>query len=185
MPPSKKKTRFEQKDRLPPGEAARRLRRLADDLEAGRIEVGREALDIGAPVFMETELKIKGAEVSCEITLKAPVAAPHGPPEPVAGAGGGGPEAKVLKKALAARWKSIKASLSAGRAPGAAEGPDFLELARRYEPHVQPDWAADWHACIRRAEACLQAASAGDIDAAEDAAAGVDRDIRRCHKRYK
>jgi XXXCH domain-containing protein len=201
-----KSTKFKASHMAPLSEAADFLRRLADELEYGVIEVGENSLELTDVRSIKVGLKNIGDTATVKFSVKfadtarEPISMAPSGPEPDHSKAGGAPALRTsssprpagtrlpkyddLKERMKSDWKKILSALEGGRLPA----PDLMrafvadsDLMVRY-PGKGDEYYEEYAARVRDLDAAF---AAGDVSGAGSAAAEVDRLYKACHDRYK
>ncbi|MFH1061216.1 MAG: GAK system XXXCH domain-containing protein [Pseudomonadota bacterium] len=185
---------------LTPAEAAEMLRRLAQQFEAGSVEIGPVTVELDQSLEFKQSVKTKPDKVSFKLKLKyekilMPAGlAPEGHPalagdvddeEEIEGEEVlGRPKYKSLKKHMSSSFKALKANLGRGELPEMAVVQSFVR-----DCHLMctfPGKGDDYYpAFMAAADALLAAVEAGDLAAIQQAMASLDAQKKSCHSDHK
>jgi len=172
---------------MPPQEAANFLRRLADQVEAGTLEMGDLRVEAEGPLEVITSGKTKHCRASFKLEMKylKPLEAVcHPEPEPAHPPDQAPPEFKQVKKGLAQCFKQIRNHLKKGEpvAPELAER--FLEFCRQMcsDPRGQEPAYREF---ARQAGELAPPAERGDRAGLQEVVERLGLLKSQCHKRYK
>lgn len=181
-------------------ETAAFFRRLADGIEAGRMDVSGVALEFGNFSSIKLAAKGVGESVFVSLSVKREAVGPVcvcdenvcacGAAEALAeqmGAepgAGGKPKYKGLKKRLEKTWKTVREGLALGVLPEKILmdllGGDFRAML------TYPGKGDEHYEENRKAlEELQEAVAQGDLERARAVAALVERLKKECHRRYK
>lgn len=179
---------------IAPDEAADFFKSLAQDLEGGSLRVDDASISLEGFKSISIGLKNTGEGLKVKVKVKIPaappaasgpaVAVPAGVGAPAGTAPEGRPRYSTLKKWMKKEFKAIREALALGQLPD----PDLAEsfVADSLLMCAYPGKGDEFYpAYAARAEAFGAAVAAGDLAAAQEAAAGLDAFKRDCHDRYK
>lgn len=179
------------------------LRALADDLAQGKLRVGSRLVAIGNPLFIKTKQKITGDTVYCTLSFQVPLRDSDQEPTLTADRRqtpekkrkteqdkelrlqGRAPEGKKIKKEISSLWKAVSKKLEQGQAPAPAEERSLVSAFENYAVFSEPAWQEEWLACLTALRETLACARRGDLPAALEQIAKVNRLATACHKRHK
>lgn len=180
---------------IAPGEVADFFKSLAQDLEGGALHVDDASISLEGFKSIEIGLKKTGEGLKLKVKVKIPaspfaasglppVVPAEGEAAPAEARPDGRPKYSTLKKWMKKEFKAIRDALALGQMPD----PDLAEsfVADSLLMCAYPGKGDEFYpAYIAAAEAFGAAVQAGDLAAAQDAAAGLDALKRDCHDRYK
>lgn len=180
---------------LTPAEAADLLRRLADQFEAGSVEIGPVTVELDQSLEFKQSVKTKPDKVSFKLKLKYEKAlmpaglAPQGHPalngdedddEAEGEEALGRPKYKSLKKHMSSSLKALKASLGRGELPEVEVVHSLV-----HDCHLMCTFPGKGEArypeFMALADALLAAAEAGDLASLQQAVADLDARKKACH----
>ncbi len=184
-------------------EAVSYLRRLADQLENGAIQVEHEEMEFEGLVSVKESLKSKKGKTSVKVKLKltthempSPESEPAAPAEPGAEAApeeeepddGEEPPSsyKKLKKRMGKQFKAMGQALEEGNLPEAAEVETFCDLCQHMTGFTDADQGPEMYPqFLEQAQALRAAGASGDLEALRAAHADLAATKKVCHKQYK
>lgn len=171
---------------LPPAEAAQVLRRMADQIEQGRLSVGPLEVVIDGNLRFKQSVKVKRGKTSCKFkleynsrTLSGEVEAPADRPEPAGETSFG-----KLKKTMAKQIKALKQPLAMGSLPGLELTQAFVDDCRlmcSFPGKGEENYAR----FLAHAEALARAVEAADQPAASQAVDAMLAMKKTCHAALK
>ncbi|MEW5912455.1 MAG: GAK system XXXCH domain-containing protein [Thermodesulfobacteriota bacterium] len=177
-------------------EAVRYLRRLADQLEAGAIQISNQEMEFGEEVKVKESFKSAKGNTVVKVQFKfsspeTPAAADQTSPdtaekEPVAPmAAAKASSYKKLKKLMAKQLGELDDVLKAGGEPGPA-ALAFADSCLQMVAFADPDkGAAHYPEFQAQAQALRAAGRAGDLEALRQAVMDLKALKKTCHGQYK
>ena len=174
-------------------EVAEFFKSLAQDLEGGSLHVDDASISLEGFKSISIGLKKTDEGLKVKVKVKAPAAPAAGVPAPEPALGedvpaeprpDGKPKYSTLKKWMKKEFKAIREALALGQMPD----PDLAEsfVADSQLMVTYPGKGDEFYPAYAAATAAFAAAvAAGDLAAAQEAAAGLDALKRDCHERYK
>lgn len=178
-------------ERLSPGEMAKALSRLAEELTRGEITISEEKVRVGDSFSFFIKKQLKKGVVTCEIFLQGrqtsseEIAEDWFSRKASAREKTGAPGGKKLKKEIALLWKEAMKQVAEGIAPAPATVRELLRRCEDYNLCADKQWFDSWRQCSDEIKACLAAAGKGDFPTAREKVALVNRLTKECHKLYK
>ena len=187
-------------------EAVEYLRRLADQLENGAIQIRDEEMEFEGLVKVKESLKSKKDKTSVKVQFKLAIqetpheepaapgeatdqAAPAGeevPAEPPEEAPEQPSSYKKLKKLMGKQFKELGEALEAGNPPDGEQVAAFFQSCQQMITFQDEDLGSENYPQFEaQAQALRDAHEAGDLEALRAAHAALKDLKKACHKQYK
>ncbi len=174
------------------------LRKLADQIEDGKVTVGGVNLSLCNAVSLKVKQKLVAGQVKFNISLTASISgsesAPSAPEAQTQKKKAKTPkdkkksrpyEVKKLKKALAQQWKQVSAAIAAQKTPDPALVTDFLDICEEYGERAEDEWQPLWHESVESMKKLISFSQEGNFQEATQILSTINNQKKSCHKKFK
>ncbi len=178
---------------------AAELRKLADQIESGKVTVGGITLTVCNAVSLKMKQKLVGDQVKFDVSLVASLAgegldsAESSPlheqkrsPKGVEKAPKTRPyEIKKIKKTMAQQWKQICNDIGAEKKTDPIIQADFLKNCTDYGLRAEDEWYPLWQESMSAIEQVFRLSQEGDFKGASALLTTINNQKKSCHKKFK
>lgn len=177
------------------------LRRLADQIEAGKVTVGGVTLSICNAISLKMKQKLVAGQVKFDVSLTAslvdelPPSSENADDEkgamvakfktPAATNKSRPYEVKKLKKMLTQQWKQVSNAIASSKTPEPAVQQEFLEICEEYGLTAEDEWQPLWQETVNTMKQLFDLAQQGNFKEASLLLATINNQKKSCHKKYK